>query len=149
MILLQPRTLLLVVLIVVILITSLGTQLCLEAKFPFQESTFSTKNLAKNIPVVLQSSPIQIWGESVPEVPELWSDVQTNKQRLLLYICIDTTSWTTSYTTYTYTSSCTSAVAPLVAPSCTSSYNLKFCTTSYTTNCTVVLVLVLSLFVLV
>ena len=45
-----------------------------------------SQNQAKNIPVGLPSSPTKIWGKSVQGVLELWSDKQSDKQRLQLYI---------------------------------------------------------------
>ena len=39
---------------------------------------------AENIPVGLPSHPIKFWGKSVDGVPELWLEIKTNKQRLVI-----------------------------------------------------------------
>jgi len=47
------------------------------------------QNQAKNISMVLSSSPNQNLRQIGPGIHELWSDIQTDKQRLLLYTFID------------------------------------------------------------
>ena len=48
---------------------------------------FESQNQAKNIPVVLPSSPIKTNLRQIGQgVHELWSDIQIDKQRLQLYI---------------------------------------------------------------
>jgi len=76
------------------IIWSLGTQLCLEKGFFSRVKSLQLLNQSKHISVALPRSKDKIWSKGQSqEIPELWSDIQTNKARLYFFTCIGNKQW--------------------------------------------------------
>jgi len=76
------------------IIWSLGTQLCLEKGFFSRVKSLQLLNQSKHISVALPRSKDKIWSKGQSqEIPELWSDIQTNNPRLYFFTCIGNKQW--------------------------------------------------------